>query len=880
MKTKLLLSIVTSLISINIVSAQWVQQNSNTFVPYPRFFGVHFTNTTTGFAVGDFGTVRKTNDGGASWHAAAIVGPDALTCVYFINSSTGWVGTATGIFITTNSGTSWTRQEIFDVQSVMFVNSTTGWICGNGGYISRTTNAGTQWTTQTSNTAQNLKSIFFINSLTGWTSGYGGVILKTTNAGANWLSQSSGVTSHLFDICFADANNGKAVGDSGRVRSTINGGANWFAQVSGVPPSKPIYAVDFRPGTSIGWAVGYNNTIICTTNNGTNWLSQTSPVSETFFNVCFPSNLTGYAVGSNGKIIATSTGGFDLSPPTNLTATAVSVSQINLNWNDNSDGEQNFVIERSLTGVFWSQIDVVPANSTSYNNTGLSSNTRYYYRVYGSLPFGNTENSNEANTYTLLITPSPLSPANNSTNQSVTPTLSWTFIAPANNFRLQISFQDINFNNIIFDDSSLTSNSFIVPSGYLGEAKQYYWRIKSKTANTYSLFSSPFTFTTTLYPGPNPCENFSSGMFPPPTMFGEFSPPFYWSGQTPSAYGSGTSSARFDSYVAPLGTSQSLVTYRFNEVPANTYLTFDEAYGPWIGSDGRDSLIILASTNAGGSYTTLASLWGGLGVNAGPLNTVFTGGGRFIPNPNQWASKIYLLPVGTNRIRFKGVSGYGNDIWIDNICIQNLLPPAPASSIALVPQGFFRTGPPQAVRDTVRIYLHRTDFPNIIVDSATSYLLTSGAATSPFSNALSGTYYIVVKHRNSIETWSKAGGHTFSRGFTLNYSFLHLASETYNENVAMIDPQPFYGLYGGDVNQNHNVDASDLGLIDNDAYNFVTGYVRTDLNGDNTVDNLDLIIADNNAFNFVTRQAPPGAQLFISKPKEEDLYISKEKYLK
>ena len=40
--------------------------------------------------------------------------------------------------------------------------------------------------------------------------------------------------------------------------------------------------------------------------------------------------------------------------------------------------------------------------------------------------------------------------------------------------------------------------------------------------------------------------------------------------------------------------------------------------------------------------------------------------------------------------------------------------------------------------------------------------------------------------------------------------------------------------------------------VDNDAYNSVSGYVRTDLTGDDFVDAEDLSIVDNNAFNSVS----------------------------
>jgi hypothetical protein len=69
--------------------------------------------------------------------------------------------------------------------------------------------------------------------------------------------------------------------------------------------------------------------------------------------------------------------------PSNLTATAVSSSQINLTWTDNSTNEDGFKIERcqGSSCTSFSQIATVGANVTSFQNTGLSASTTYRYRV-------------------------------------------------------------------------------------------------------------------------------------------------------------------------------------------------------------------------------------------------------------------------------------------------------------------------------------------------------------------------------------------------------------------------------------------------------------------------------------------------------------------
>jgi hypothetical protein len=68
--------------------------------------------------------------------------------------------------------------------------------------------------------------------------------------------------------------------------------------------------------------------------------------------------------------------------PSSLTATAASDTQINLAWTDNSDNETGFRVERSLNGTdSWTTVTTTAADATSYNNTGLTAETTYYYRV-------------------------------------------------------------------------------------------------------------------------------------------------------------------------------------------------------------------------------------------------------------------------------------------------------------------------------------------------------------------------------------------------------------------------------------------------------------------------------------------------------------------
>ena len=86
-----------------------------------------------------------------------------------------------------------------------------------------------------------------------------------------------------------------------------------------------------------------------------------------------------------------------LRKPTSATARAVSSSQINLTWVDNSETETGYKIERKKTSTgTYAQIAQVGANVHSYNNTsGLLPNTKYYYRIRGTNAATDSEYSNQ-----------------------------------------------------------------------------------------------------------------------------------------------------------------------------------------------------------------------------------------------------------------------------------------------------------------------------------------------------------------------------------------------------------------------------------------------------------------------------------------------------
>ncbi len=87
--------------------------------------------------------------------------------------------------------------------------------------------------------------------------------------------------------------------------------------------------------------------------------------------------------------------------PSSLGAVAISSSQINLAWTDNSDNEEGFKIERKAgAGGTYSQIGTVTADTISYQSAGLNADATYYYRVRAYNSDGDSSYSNEANATT------------------------------------------------------------------------------------------------------------------------------------------------------------------------------------------------------------------------------------------------------------------------------------------------------------------------------------------------------------------------------------------------------------------------------------------------------------------------------------------------
>ena len=285
-----------------------------------------FTDSNTGYAVGHWGTVIKTTNGGDSWFLLETNVSNVFHSVYFLNQQTGWaVGGNGGIIKTTNAGLNWLFHYLseFNFFSVYFLNAQTGWAIGRFSECLKSTDGGANWFSQVIPLMSGgLQSIIFNNG-----KGYIGAnqsltnLFTTTNEGVNWVNNKIGPgvgNTSIYDISFADFFGIAVGGDSNSASPaplifiTTDNGSSWDEKI--IPNKKAIfYAVDICPiNTNIIYCVGQyhldpihgsRGLIMYSTNKGVTWLEESWPTDSTAFEDVKITPNAVYIAGTKGLIL-------------------------------------------------------------------------------------------------------------------------------------------------------------------------------------------------------------------------------------------------------------------------------------------------------------------------------------------------------------------------------------------------------------------------------------------------------------------------------------------------------------------------------------------------------------------------------------------------
>jgi PKD repeat protein len=234
-----------------------------------------------------------------------------------------------------------------------------------------------------------------------------------------------------------------------------------------------------------------------------------------------------------------------------------------------------------------------------------------------------------------------------------------------------------------------------------------------------------------------------------------------------------------------------------------------------------------------------------------------------------WASNVVTISgtptlAGTYNYTITLTGGCGNVTANGSIIVNTCLKTLTLNSVLLEGlyngSGLMRQAQnasgsqwPVGVADHITVELHdATNYSNIIWSAADVPLSTTGSAVISVPPAYSGTYFITIRHRNSIETTTSTAV-SFSES-SISRSFA-LRTSVFGSNLGS-SGDGFYLIYGADVNQDGIVDTGDMNEVDNGSTAILIGYNVSDANGDGIVDTSDMNIVDNNSTAIVMIRLP------------------------
>jgi photosystem II stability/assembly factor-like uncharacterized protein len=337
---KLLVIFLIFALSIFQTLAQWAFQN-----PFPTNAVLHdiqFVDDNYGWAVGEYGTILHSSDGGLSWEEQHScegfqTGYFTFLKVHFIDHNNGWAvgrqGDGYVVAQTSNGGSAWflSGGGEYVFHDVAFTNPYNGCVIAisatGDGSILHSDNGGVTWDVQYSIAGKKLTDICFIDDNNGWAVGDNGTILYTNDGGLNWEGTGN-ITMDIKSVCFIDENNGWVAGlkdypITDRIYHTSDGGISWELIYEFMARSE-LSDVTFEDPDH-GW-IAYQDmyygacvSLFSTEDGGTTW-------NENGFTECFNQvsidfvNNKGWAIGEN-MIMMSNNGGVDWVPQNSVSIT-------------------------------------------------------------------------------------------------------------------------------------------------------------------------------------------------------------------------------------------------------------------------------------------------------------------------------------------------------------------------------------------------------------------------------------------------------------------------------------------------------------------------------------------------------------------------------
>lgn len=279
-----------------------------------------------------------------------------------------------------------------------------------------------------------------------------------------------------------------------------------------------------------------------------------------------------------------------------------------------------------------------------------------------------------------------------------------------------------------------------------------------------------------------------------------------------------------------------------NTLPSNKFIE-KKSYSGYIAiSKGYVNEILISHFQDGNNYCTLE-----IYSNGNYTSQVITGVGLspyIMQSPEIGEEDILFLASTSNDKIYKIQKSTGSVLselyTASGVYLIN--PKGGNYNISLAVEGFY-DGTNMSMTDTFTVYLARSVSPYDFLDSAKSTINKNTLnGIFRFNRAASENYYIVIKHRNSIQTWSRNGSEIFRAGEINNYDFTDSQTKAYGSNMNLKLGK--WCIINGDCNQDGYIDGSDYLEVSN--YYDMEGYYPGDNNGDGYIDGSDYIQISNN----------------------------------
>jgi len=258
----------------------------------------------SGWAVGAYGVIIHTTDGGATWNEQTNPSGDSiLSGICFYDSTHGWAcGRGNKLLKTDDGGATWVEVNpgySYSYEDIWADASGKVLACGSLGSIIRSNDFGATWHLFEISAQDNLWSIDMQDYGTrGVVVGKWGANFITSDGGTTWHSLPTITYENLYDVYFESDGTGWVCGDLGTLLKSTDYGESWDF-VDG--PSQD----DLRQVTvfgSRGWVGGLAGTLWFTEDAGDHWQETKIATDSTVNGLNQPQENSAYLVGDQSVI--------------------------------------------------------------------------------------------------------------------------------------------------------------------------------------------------------------------------------------------------------------------------------------------------------------------------------------------------------------------------------------------------------------------------------------------------------------------------------------------------------------------------------------------------------------------------------------------------